>query len=728
MGQDRRNAADPGGVHSPVEPTPARPAPTPEELLDQRLWVESLARRLVRDRNDADDVVQEAWLKALTRRPARFTSVRGWLAAVVRSCAMDAHRSGARREAREKAAGPRAEGPLPPSELVARAEAQRRVLTEVLALDEAHRTVVLLRFIEGMEPGEIAARLGEPPGTVRSRLHRALETLRERLDRAWGGDRAAWALAVLGPRALEGTGAAKVGGVIAMSAKTKAAVAAAVLLLLALAGTAVFRSHDAPAPRVPAREAASAVGAAAPGAAPPAPASVPATAPAPAVLPDAAAAAPAADSPPAGAGPRRLPLEPMPPRDPDPPPRIAGAPPGVPVDADDDEGEPPFRIVGWTKWKPVPEKGTATLRGRVIDEAGRPLAGAEVLRIDPKAGGVDGDVVSFEHIRAVATTGPDGTFAATEQPARPARLAANWRAAMSRPRGLLFHALVPVDPREGGTVDGIVLRLPVRRDAYGAVSGRVVDDEGVPVGGADVAAGFHGTRTGPDGRFRLEGVPAGSASLVASRYGYRAWRQSATVPPGQTVEVEAVLPLKGAGACELAGRVVDDAGRPAPGLPVWCGGAMDLSRDAVTDADGRFRFRRLPDLGDERVCVSLMTDPGESEYLPATVQDVRVPTPGLVLTAERTTVLRVLVRDREGGAIQPLFNADVRRETVVDGEAVLVPFRSATLHEEDGAWDLRVPRGRLVLFVEAPDRRPVHAAVTVPSVEGPFEVLFEMDR
>jgi RNA polymerase sigma-70 factor (ECF subfamily) len=54
---------------------------------------------------------------------------------------------------------------------------------QVAALPEWQRAVVILRFQEDLDLGEIAALLNIPLNTVKSRLHRAVESLRERFDR-----------------------------------------------------------------------------------------------------------------------------------------------------------------------------------------------------------------------------------------------------------------------------------------------------------------------------------------------------------------------------------------------------------------------------------------------------------------------------------------------------------------------------------------------------------------
>jgi hypothetical protein len=87
-------------------------------------------------------------------------------------------RADRRRERREELAA-RPEALPSPAELVERAELQRLLVESVLALDEAERTAVLLRYFEGQRRGRRAHRV---PANVRSRLSRGLERLRERLE------------------------------------------------------------------------------------------------------------------------------------------------------------------------------------------------------------------------------------------------------------------------------------------------------------------------------------------------------------------------------------------------------------------------------------------------------------------------------------------------------------------------------------------------------------------
>ena len=189
----------------------AQPSFAVEDLLHHAEWMRRLARRLVEDEAAADDLVQEAWLAALSAPPRDLRNPRGWLASVLGNRAKDRARSSARRQQRERGS---ARTERMPSELEVFEEASRAqdVAAEVLALDEPYRTVLLLRFWRDRTPTEIARELGRPVTTVKTQLARGLERLRERLERRYGS-REAWVTAVLplcrGP--LEATGAAALG-------------------------------------------------------------------------------------------------------------------------------------------------------------------------------------------------------------------------------------------------------------------------------------------------------------------------------------------------------------------------------------------------------------------------------------------------------------------------------------------------------------------------------------
>ena len=158
-----------------------------EALMTHREWVRRVALALVADVHEAADLEQDLWVKVLERPPRIRGSVRGWLAATLRNSFLNQRRGDARREARERLLAPPEARPST-TDVVADAEAVRRLMGEVLDLHEPYRTMVLLRFYEELLPASIATRMGVPVETVRTRLRRALAMLRDRLDQGSGGD------------------------------------------------------------------------------------------------------------------------------------------------------------------------------------------------------------------------------------------------------------------------------------------------------------------------------------------------------------------------------------------------------------------------------------------------------------------------------------------------------------------------------------------------------------
>src|SRR6185295_3590116 len=80
-----------------------------------------------------------------------------------------------------------------PAAIVERAESQRRLLEELLGLDEPYRSTLLARYVEGESAERIATRTGVNASTVRTHLARGLEELRARLRRR---DGPSWTLAL----------------------------------------------------------------------------------------------------------------------------------------------------------------------------------------------------------------------------------------------------------------------------------------------------------------------------------------------------------------------------------------------------------------------------------------------------------------------------------------------------------------------------------------------------
>ena len=153
-----------------------------------------IARGVVRDDAEAEDVVQGAYVRAFTHLETfrAEASLATWLARIVMNEALGRLRD--RRPTVDLAVleGPRAEAQILQFPHAARAEdpersmAQREILKLVEqatdSLPDIFRMVFVTRVIEGMSVEETAQLLDLQPRTVNTRLHRARRLVRERLE------------------------------------------------------------------------------------------------------------------------------------------------------------------------------------------------------------------------------------------------------------------------------------------------------------------------------------------------------------------------------------------------------------------------------------------------------------------------------------------------------------------------------------------------------------------
>lgn len=149
------------------------------------------ALQVLRDPADAQDVVQEAFLRVCRGREMfrGEGSVRGWLYRITLNLAIDLAR---RRQRQAGAPVPEVadpEAPDPLEELVRR-ERAAAVRAAVADLPLHHRLPLVLREWHDLSYDEIAAALRIPVGTVRSRLHVAREALRGKLEPIWRNEEA----------------------------------------------------------------------------------------------------------------------------------------------------------------------------------------------------------------------------------------------------------------------------------------------------------------------------------------------------------------------------------------------------------------------------------------------------------------------------------------------------------------------------------------------------------
>jgi RNA polymerase sigma factor (sigma-70 family) len=161
--------------------------PDERPLLEHARFLHRLVRSIVLDESSADDVVQETWLAARAKPPREEIDAVGWFARVARRLALRMRRSARRRIAREEAVA-QPERTRTTLEEVSRSEVVRIITKAVLELDEPYRSAVMMRYHDELGPEEIARRCQAPVATIQSRLQRAKARLRERLTAKLGPD------------------------------------------------------------------------------------------------------------------------------------------------------------------------------------------------------------------------------------------------------------------------------------------------------------------------------------------------------------------------------------------------------------------------------------------------------------------------------------------------------------------------------------------------------------
>ena len=201
------------GVPDGPEGTPADPATLDDAALIDRIAdgeaaalavlydrhaavVFAFARRILRDREAAEDLLQEVffrtWQRAGAYRPERGQFVT-WLLSMTHNLAIDEVRKRRRRPQKTDGAAPEllldgvADGG-PPVEDEVWQGALRGTLVEALGgLPPAQRDAIALAYFGGLTQREIAATMGAPLGTIKTRLRLGLDKLRAELGEATAG-------------------------------------------------------------------------------------------------------------------------------------------------------------------------------------------------------------------------------------------------------------------------------------------------------------------------------------------------------------------------------------------------------------------------------------------------------------------------------------------------------------------------------------------------------------
>ena len=183
-----------GSPHASTNAGPASGGGAPSDVAfekDALAYIDSLygtAMRLTRNAADAEDLVQDTYLKAF-RSAAQFqrgTNLKAWLFTILHNTYRNMRRHDGRNpidvdtELVEQAAAS-SPGDHSPEELLTRATLDVDLQTALDALPETFRQAVWLRDVEELSYSEIAGVLAVPIGTVMSRISRGRRALYERL-------------------------------------------------------------------------------------------------------------------------------------------------------------------------------------------------------------------------------------------------------------------------------------------------------------------------------------------------------------------------------------------------------------------------------------------------------------------------------------------------------------------------------------------------------------------
>jgi RNA polymerase sigma factor (sigma-70 family) len=694
--------------------------PSPDAVLDDLEGLRALARSLVHGDSEADDLIQDTAIAAITHPPDAERPARPWLATVLRNRWRMNRRTESRRRAREHAVAPEGVTDDASEDRIDRARVLERLAAALVALDEPFRTTVIRRYLDGESAAEIARAQGVPPGTVRWRLKTGLDRLRAALDES----QPKW------KRALVPFVAAK--GAAVVKAKTSIAILIALIALLGTVFFVIVKARGGDDPKVASTAGSNrAVHVTAPVKAPLAPSG-------------SAAAAPAIADPLPGQGRAKVET------------RVAAggvvsgrvinwstgegvpnaeltftADPGASTVRTDERGAfelaPPApghfvltAVVAESFLPYAPELSHSSVQvdlakdravegitvflfpaidygGKVVDTTGAPVAGAKVKLLGTPAG-----EQTIEKLATEWTTAKDGTFtfhAADE---------AVFEASRGTKRGWA---------RLDGDV-AITRQLVITIGEAAAhdakITGKVTDLDGVPVPEVLVraqpddpprptkdmksnqpprATAF--ATTGPDGAFVLENLDRGLYTLDAESS-----EHAQTVKEGVAGGTKNVALVMDPGFV-LAGQVVTTQGEPVPAYTLLVSRRLGVVRELVTarsivEPDGKFRVRVTS--GEyELVASASGLAPSEPTVAGAGEKNAKI-------VVSEGAILSGKVIDATSGA--PVSYARVMREAL-GGGASAQPANAGTVTREDGTFELTgIPPGPLSITVGAGEHHP----------------------
>jgi RNA polymerase sigma-70 factor (ECF subfamily) len=146
----------------------------------------ALILRIVRERGDAEEVLQEAFVQVWSRADsynAALGSPVGWLIGIARNRAVDRLRSNSVRARAEGQALPAAPVDTPEAQ-TSLSELRREIQQALASLPADQRELIEQAYFEGLTQSELAARFRLPLGTVKTRVRSGLLGLRAMLQRS----------------------------------------------------------------------------------------------------------------------------------------------------------------------------------------------------------------------------------------------------------------------------------------------------------------------------------------------------------------------------------------------------------------------------------------------------------------------------------------------------------------------------------------------------------------
>ncbi len=707
--------------------------PSPEAVLDDLEGLRALARSLVHGDTEADDLIQDTAIAAITHPPEADRPARPWLATVLRNRWRMNRRTDSRRRAREHAVASdeATDSGEAAAERIDRARVLERLAAALVALDEPFRTTVICRYLDGESAADIARAQGVPPGTVRWRLKTGLDRLRTSLDES----QPRWKRALVPFVAVKGA---------AVKAKTSVAI---VIAFIALLGTVFFvivkarGSEETKPPAVTGSNRSGEIATTKPSVTP----TGSAEAPAPLVdpLPGQGRATLAARAAPGGAvagrvinwstggGVANAELT------------FTGDAGAVTVRTDDRgafELAPPApgrfvltAVVAQSFLPYAPELLHSTVQvdlakdravqgitvflfpaidysGKVVDATGAPVAGAKVKLLGTPTG-----EQTIEKLETEWTTAKDGTFTfhAADEAVFEASRGTKCGWAQLDGDVMITRQLV------------IAIGDAQARDAK--ITGKVIDLDGAPVPDVLVRAQPESgpaspsktmknvaptpratafATSGPDGSFVLEGVDRDLYALGAESPDHASVVKEGVL--GGSRNVSLVMDP----GFLLGGQVVTTSGEPVPAYTLLVMRRLGVVRELVTarsivEPDGKFRVRVTS--GEyELVASASGLAPSAPTTAGAGEKDAKI-------VVSEGAILSGKVIDATSG--KPLQYARIMREAA-GGGASAQPANAGTVTREDGTFELTgIPPGPLSITVGAGDHHPkIEAGLT--AVDG----------